>query len=170
MDVDLPSSVGDVKTGDSSAPSSSSPPRGVPEDVYAHINAIAKCDKMRFILELEFVELLANPHMLQHLSINRYLEEEAFCNYLQYLQYWKQPAYAKHITHPHALYFLEKLQSEAYRQQLADPGFVRLLHTNQYWHWQTYRANRAKEQQSITGRRLEEQGAVLESKSHVEGA
>jgi hypothetical protein len=33
------------------------------------------------------------------LAINRYFENPAFLNYLQYLKYWKQPQYAKYIVY-----------------------------------------------------------------------
>lgn len=32
------------------------------------------------------------------LATKQYFENPAFINYLKYLTYWKQPAYAKHIT------------------------------------------------------------------------
>ncbi len=32
------------------------------------------------------------------LATKQHLENPSFVNYLKYLQYWKQPAYAKHIT------------------------------------------------------------------------
>lgn len=32
------------------------------------------------------------------LAINRYFDNPAFLNYLQYLKYWKQPQYAKYIV------------------------------------------------------------------------
>ncbi|KAG7377088.1 Mediator of RNA polymerase II transcription subunit 31 [Phytophthora pseudosyringae] len=35
--------------------------------------------------------------------MNRYFENAAFMNYLQYLKYWKQPQYAKYIVNPHCL-------------------------------------------------------------------
>lgn len=33
------------------------------------------------------------------LAINRYFDNPAFLNYLQYLKYWKQPQYAKYIVY-----------------------------------------------------------------------
>lgn len=32
------------------------------------------------------------------LATKQYFDNPAFLNYLKYLQYWKQPAYAVHIT------------------------------------------------------------------------
>ena len=31
------------------------------------------------------------------LAQNKYLEDKAFLNYLKYLEYWRQPQYAKYI-------------------------------------------------------------------------
>ena len=70
----------------------------------------------RFTLELEFVELLANPMYLQRelkglarsryvltltmsadLAQNRYFDDPSFLNYIGYLQYWHQPEYIKYV-------------------------------------------------------------------------
>lgn len=88
------------------------------------------------------------------LAQNRFLEDPAFVAYLEYLQYWKQPAYAQYLmcapppawsartrrsparararmdarTHahaactrryPHALFFLDLLQSPEFRKEVA---------------------------------------------------
>lgn len=37
--------------------------------------------------------------LLAVLAINRYFDNPAFMNYLQYLKYWKQPQYAKYIVY-----------------------------------------------------------------------
>lgn len=67
-------------------------------------------------------------YKLLGLSDNGYFEDEAFLHYLQYLQYWKQPEYARYlmqvfnllltISYPECLYFLDKLQDEAFRYVL----------------------------------------------------
>ncbi|ETO09223.1 hypothetical protein RFI_28166 [Reticulomyxa filosa] len=70
---------------------------------------------LRFSMEKEFVEMLANPHYLQclifflfffppsfllcefirkDLAQNNYFENKKFIKYLEYLQYWKKPEYA----------------------------------------------------------------------------
>ena len=59
-------------------------------------------------MELEFVQALANPGYVLHLAATRVLFEPAFVRYLDYLQYWKQPEYAKFILWPSALRFLGK--------------------------------------------------------------
>jgi SOH1 len=98
---------------------------------------VACSDRERFLLELEFVQSLANPgylnceglslssrcfccsvslhqalwldtFFLEHaftfplifaagLAQSRQLEDNAFVEYLKYLQYWKRPEYARYI-------------------------------------------------------------------------
>jgi len=99
----------------------------------------------RFVLELEFIQCLANPHYLNWLAQNKYFEDEAFLNYLKYLEYWRQPQYAQYIRFPHCLFMLELLQSEHFRQAIASPQVMDELHTQQAFYWQHYRTNRIKE-------------------------
>lgn len=76
-------------------------------------------DKIRFSMELEFVQSLSNPEYLfcnlipQHsihfrklimpitsaLAQRRVFQDKAFVNYLKYLLYWKRPEYAKYIVY-----------------------------------------------------------------------
>ncbi|KAI5672584.1 hypothetical protein M9H77_12948 [Catharanthus roseus] len=53
--------------------------------------------RQRFLLELEFVQCLANPTYIHYLAQNRYFEDEAFIGYLKYLQYCQQLEYTKFI-------------------------------------------------------------------------
>ncbi|KAI9720836.1 MAG: hypothetical protein M1812_002675 [Candelaria pacifica] len=53
----------------------------------------------RFELELEFVQCLANPWYLNHLATQKLLDNTSFISYLDYLQYFKQPQYAKFLTY-----------------------------------------------------------------------
>ena len=89
---------------------------------------------LRFRLELEFVELLANPAYLAHLADQRFLDHPSFVAYVDYLQYWRTPEYIVFITYPHALLFLELLQHGAFRRRLADVSFSRFLADSQFWH------------------------------------
>lgn len=113
-------------------------------------------EKMRFFVELEFIQCLANPkylHCAPHpriallplalivivgLAQSRYFQDPAFLNYLKYLQYWKRPEYAKYIAYPHCLAFLDLLQIEPFRQQLLNPLTVEYIHSQQFYHWQHY--------------------------------
>lgn len=74
--------------------------------------------RFRFIMELEFVQCLSNPLYLQHLAITRVLYDPAFVKYIEYLQYWKRSEYAKFITYPFCLFFLENLTNKNFREKL----------------------------------------------------
>ncbi|ONK72474.1 uncharacterized protein A4U43_C04F19810 [Asparagus officinalis] len=100
--------------------------------------------KRRFLLELEFVQCLANPTYIHYLAQNRYFEDEAFIGYLKYLQYWQRPEYIKFIMYPHCLFFLELLQNANFRNAMAHPGNKELAHRQQYFFWKNYRNNRLK--------------------------
>lgn len=54
-------------------------------------------NRARFELELEFVQSLANPYYLHSLAQQGILNQPAFVNFLQYLQYWKKKDYARFI-------------------------------------------------------------------------
>lgn len=74
---------------------------------------------IRFQMELEFIQCLASPAYLHCalistdlqrsslpdlrndivLATNRFFENEAFLNYLEYLSYWKRPEYAKYLMY-----------------------------------------------------------------------
>ncbi|KAF9625640.1 hypothetical protein IFM89_025125 [Coptis chinensis] len=100
--------------------------------------------RQRFLLELEFVQCLANPTYIHYLAQNRYFEDEAFIGYLKYLQYWQRPEYLKFIMYPHCLYFLELLQNANFRNAMAHPGSKELAHRQQFFFWKNYRNNRLK--------------------------
>ncbi|PON71071.1 Mediator complex, subunit Med [Parasponia andersonii] len=100
--------------------------------------------RQRFLLELEFVQCLANPTYIHYLAQNRYFEDEAFIGYLKYLQYWQQPEYIKFIMYPHCLFFLELLQNANFRNAMAHPGSKELAHRQQFYYWKNYRNNRLK--------------------------
>lgn len=100
--------------------------------------------RQRFLLELEFVQCLANPTYIHYLAQNRYFEDEAFIGYLKYLQYWQRPEYIKFIMYPHCLYFLELLQNASFRTAMAHPANKELTHRQQFYYWKNYRNNRLK--------------------------
>nr|DAD47633.1 TPA_asm: hypothetical protein HUJ06_017570 [Nelumbo nucifera] len=89
--------------------------------------------RQRFLLELEFVQCLANPTYIHYLAQNRYFEDEAFIGYLKYLQYWQRPEYVKFIMYPHCLFFLELLQNSNFRNAMAHPGSKVLLGFSSNW-------------------------------------
>eukprot|EP00455_Lapot_gusevi_P007962 TRINITY_DN13421_c0_g1_i1.p1 TRINITY_DN13421_c0_g1~~TRINITY_DN13421_c0_g1_i1.p1 ORF type:complete len:165 (-),score=10.26 TRINITY_DN13421_c0_g1_i1:60-509(-) len=122
----------------------------------------------RFLIELEFVELLANPHYLHHLAQKRYFEDKNFLNYIDYLQYWRSPEYVLHLSHVQCLHFLELLQRPEFREKLLDINYINMIHNNQFWHWRHYRANRyfekqAREEQALETKQVEESNSLAAS-------
>ena len=97
-------------------------------------------ERTRFLQELEFVCCLANPKYIAHLAQELYLEDPAFVNYLDYLQYWRRAEYAAFVVYPHALHFLELLQHESFRKAIKDPAVAEQIHCQQFYHWE----NRAR--------------------------
>ncbi|KAK0484396.1 SOH1 family protein [Armillaria luteobubalina] len=85
-------------------------------------------NRARFEVELEFVQSLANPFYLHSLAQQNILEQPAFINFLEYLQYFRDKDYARFIHYPHALHHLELLQ---HAQEY--------LHQKQFDHWRTWR-------------------------------
>lgn len=94
----------------------------------------------RFELELEFIQCLASPAYLHHLATTGILAEPSFIQFLEYLQYWKQPEYARLIQYPHCLFFLDLLiNNPVFRRELANVSFRNFIHEQQFYSWQ-YRA------------------------------
>ena len=96
----------------------------------------------RFELELEFVQCLASPAYLHHLATTSVLAESSFLQFLEYLQYWKRPEYARLIQYPHCLFFLDQLiNNPVFRRELANVSFRNFIHEQQFYSWQ-YRARK----------------------------
>ncbi|OIV99107.1 hypothetical protein TanjilG_32366 [Lupinus angustifolius] len=95
--------------------------------------------RQRLLLELEFIQCLANPIYIH-----------CFIGYLKYLQYWQRPEYIKFIMYPHSLYFLELLHNANFRNAMAHPNNKVLSirigtgHRQQFYFWKNYRNNRLK--------------------------
>ena len=92
-------------------------------------------DRVRFIQECEFVQMLANVEYLRHLAERDYFKQPAFVHYLEYLKYWKRPEYARLLMYPQCLYFLDQLQDPRFRGELQKPEFVNWLRGQQILHW-----------------------------------
>ena len=76
--------------------------------------------RLRFQVELEFVQCLGNPNYLNFLAQRGYFKESPFINYLKYLQYWKEPQYVKFIKYPVCLHYLELLQHATFRKEIVN--------------------------------------------------
>ncbi len=81
----------------------------------------------RFRAELEFVQSLANPHYCHWLAQQGFLKDEAFVNYLEYLNYWKKPEYAKYLDYPQALAMLEVLRHREARDEFSKIHYVNFV-------------------------------------------
>ncbi len=77
-------------------------------------------DRIRFQIELEFVQSLGNPNYLNFLAQRGFFKDSNFIHYLKYLQYWKEPGYVKFLKYPVCLHFLELLQHEAFRKEVVN--------------------------------------------------
>ncbi|XP_035222720.1 mediator of RNA polymerase II transcription subunit 31-like [Stegodyphus dumicola] len=99
---------------------------------------------LRFQIELEFIQCLANPNYLNFLAQRNYLKDKAFISYLKYLQYWKRPEYAKYIKYPMCLYFLELLQYEHFRREITSAQCAKFIDDQQILHWQHYTRKRTR--------------------------
>lgn len=100
--------------------------------------------RLRFQLELEFVQCLANPNYLNFLAQRGYLKDEAFVNYLKYLLYWKEPHYAKFLKYPMCLYFLDLLQYEHFRREIVNSQCAKFIDDQQVLLWQHYTRKRTR--------------------------
>jgi hypothetical protein len=66
-------------------------------------------DKTRFLVDLEFIQNLSNPHYLHFLAQQKYFQKPEFIRYLKYLSYWKSPEYARFLLFPQCLAVLDLL-------------------------------------------------------------
>ena len=68
------------------------------------------------------------------------LSSPAFLGYLEYLQYFKQPRYARFIQYPQCLHHLELcVKSESFREAIRHDTTVGELAREQTEHWRTWR-------------------------------
>lgn len=107
-------------------------------------------ERYRFQVELEFVQCLANPQYLNFLAQHGYFKEKEFVNYLSYLQYWKEQKYAQFLKYPHCLHFLDLLQSEHFRRELANSQCATFIENQQILHWHFYTKKRMQFQEKLS--------------------
>jgi len=100
--------------------------------------------KLRFQVEMEFVQSLGNPNYLHFLAQRGYMKDPCFINYVKYLQYWQEPQYVKYLKYPVCLHFLELLQHETFRKEMVSGQCARFLDDQVLLHWQHYTRKRAK--------------------------
>ncbi|RNA35978.1 Mediator of RNA polymerase II transcription subunit 31 [Brachionus plicatilis] len=94
-----------------------------------------KQQRRRFLVELEFVQCLANPNYLHFLAKQGMFDNDSFKNYLKYLLYWKKPEYVQFIRYPECLFFLELIQHDELQQMIKDKNCVHFICEQQMLHW-----------------------------------
>ena len=114
--------------------------------------------------ELEFVQSLANTEYLHYLAQNRYLDDPAFVEYLDYLQYWREPRFCGFIVFPHCLRMLELLQQPSFRAALKRADFKDMVFRQQHDHWK-HRLDAEPEDSADGVGTSSEAGATLEAPS-----
>ena len=103
-------------------------------DLLLKLSALSS--ERRLVVELEFVQNLCNSKYLSYLAQNRYLSDDKFIRFLQYLRYWKKPEYARLLIFPQCLAFLDALiENESFRKELSSPQFAEFIHSQQGSHW-----------------------------------
>lgn len=100
--------------------------------------------RLRFQVELEFVQCLANPNYLNFLAQRGYFKDQAFINYLKYLLYWKEPEYARYLKYPMCLHFLDLLQYEHFRREVVSAQCAKFIDDQQILLWQHYTRRRTR--------------------------
>lgn len=90
----------------------------------------------RWEVELEFVQSLANIQYVHFLAQNDYLSDPSFLAYLDYLNYWRKPQYAKYLVYPNCLHILTLLQSPDFRKQIVNPALMNTLMNDMVKKWQ----------------------------------
>ncbi|CDH54452.1 predicted protein [Lichtheimia corymbifera JMRC:FSU:9682] len=78
---------------------------------------------------------LYSVSLIPDLAQQQYFKDDAFIRYLEYLQYWKKPEYARFVVYPHALYFLDLLQHPKFREHISTSENTQEIHRMQYYHW-----------------------------------
>jgi mediator of RNA polymerase II transcription subunit 31 len=105
-------------------------------------NEIDHHDRKRFLVELEFVQCLANPKYLYYLAKHGYFKRDEFKNYLKYLLYWKEPDYIKFIKYPECLHFLDLLQYDGVCANLSNMDCISFVSDQQLLNWRFHQRKR----------------------------
>lgn len=72
------------------------------------------------------------------------MKNRSFINYLDYLQYWKKPEYARFIVFPDSLAILDLLQHESFREEIAKQEVANFVHEKEFRAWFFSRNNLSK--------------------------
>lgn len=97
------------------------------------------------------MKTIKNRKILLVLAQRGYFKDQAFINYLKYLQYWKEPEYAKYLMYPMCLYFLDLLQYEHFRREIVNSQCCKFIDDQAILQWQHYTRKRIKMFNSVNG-------------------
>ena len=75
---------------------------------------------MRLQYDFDFVQGLVASDYIKYLSRKGYLRDEAFLNYLKYLEYWRKPEFFKLLQQPTCVDILDMLLQSEIRAELAE--------------------------------------------------
>lgn len=78
---------------------------------------------------------MSNPQYLNFLAQSKYLENEAFLNYLEYLEYWREAEYAKYLVYPNCLHVLSLLKEPRFREEILRADVAKMLMDDFYATW-----------------------------------
>ena len=70
------------------------------------------------------------------LAQHQLFSDASLVSYLEYLLYWKQPAYACFLAYPSCLAMLELLQEPDFRASLASPEAAEFVWRTHFHQWQ----------------------------------
>lgn len=63
------------------------------------------------------------------------LENEEFLRYLEYLEYWRKPEYAKYLIYPNCLHILSLLKEPRFRQEITRADLAKVFMDDFYMKW-----------------------------------
>lgn len=63
------------------------------------------------------------------------LENEEFLRYLDYLEYWRKPEYAKYLIYPNCLHILSLLKESRFRQEITRADLAKVFMDDFYMKW-----------------------------------
>ena len=82
-----------------------------------------------------------------------YFRKTEFVNYINYLQYWKTQEYAKYLKYPQCLHFLDLLQEESFRREIANSQCTKFIEDQQLSHWDHFTKKRSQIAQKVMQKR-----------------
>jgi len=95
---------------------------------------MSNSEELRFFVEAEFVQALANIDYVVWLAKQGYFADTSFLNFLKYLEYFNLPEYARHLTYHRGVEVLTLLLNEKVREVLReDPISFRRILMDQLW-------------------------------------